>query len=276
MRTMLSQASFNGYTLWEGYNQHDAAPLALLASGFVNPSENPKTGPMIQVSLMRSDISPHAAVNSGRDESVCNSCELRPYLVREFSKKFGIKSGSKPPQCYVKTERSINQSWKLFKAGRYPLSLCNETLLAGKVVRFGAYGNMSNVPENDLAPCFEVTKSHTCYEHNWGASHSQWLRRWAMASVSTLEGKIHANDLGWRTFRVIRGEGELASDEVICPAGRITSSGRKVTCYDCGLCGGLSTPAKNIAIIDHGPTSPDRVIKQQAGRNARRFSLPTI
>lgn len=243
---------YNGRTLWEGHSPVDGAPLALIASGFIRPSENTKTGPMIQVSLVRSDISPNRAVLLGKDDSVCNQCELRPTLVRN--------SGKKSAQCYVQTDKGLNHSWKAFKRGFYPFAM--PSILSGLVVRFGSYGNVSNVPQSILEPLFAMVRRHTCYDHNWHMPDAQWLRRYAMASVSCPSKKQEANNLGWRTFRVVRSVGELLPDEILCPAGKITSLGKKITCYDCGLCSGTMIGAKNIAIVDHGPTSPERKSKR--------------
>lgn len=46
-----------GYVVWRGNSPEDGAPLVAIATGFQDPSENPKTGPMVQVYLVREDIS---------------------------------------------------------------------------------------------------------------------------------------------------------------------------------------------------------------------------
>jgi hypothetical protein len=56
--------------------------------------------------------------------------------------------------------------------------------------------------------------------------------------------------LGWRTFRVRRGEDSLAESEIVCPASY--EAGHRAQCISCGLCCGTSRPAKSIAIIAHG------------------------
>ena len=60
-----------------------AAPLVAIATGFLDPSENPKTGPMVQVYVIREDMNPAEAVATGASKSVCNDCALQPWLVRQ-------------------------------------------------------------------------------------------------------------------------------------------------------------------------------------------------
>lgn len=70
----------NGAILYEGPSVLDGAPIVAVLTGLKDKSKNPKTGPMLQVWIMRSDIAPHLAQQSGQDDSVCGDCPLRPLL----------------------------------------------------------------------------------------------------------------------------------------------------------------------------------------------------
>lgn len=67
----------------------------------------------------------------------------------------------------------------------------------------------------------------------------------------SLKYNKHANEKGYRTFRVIDGvDSEIMKDEIICP--NYTNG---VTCVECGLCNGvkgLNDKRKNIVIPVHG------------------------
>ena len=252
----------NGYTLWEGPSREDGVPIAVVVTGLVKPSQNPKTGPMAQVWVLLRDIPPAVAVKTGQDVSVCNHCSFRPTLRRALQG---------PTSCYVRQDAAVNQVWKSYRAGRYPKVQKSRLgkLLRGRRLRGGAYGNLGNAP---LWVTLLLAQSgrHTQYEHDWVHCDPE-LARYAMASVGTLAEKAHANRLGWRTFRVKRPEEPPLPDERECPAQeRFRQQGRWVTCYDCGACHGTGgVPGKvNIVIDDHGPGS--LLLQQKINRGSRR------
>lgn len=249
-----------GYLLWEGLSPcygepARRAPLALIATGISRPSKNPKTGPMVQTWLLRTDMPPHLAIASGEDEATCNQCPLRPHLVRDS----GVP-GEKSAQCYVNGGQAVLQIWKSYRGGLYP-KLARRSfnrVFGGRTVRLGSYGNFSNVPMAIIAAICESAK-WTMYEHNW--RNASWLIPWAMASVSSVEEKEEANLLGWRTFRVKRPEDDILPDEVYCPADEERE--RPVTCAKCLLCCGTERKARNVCIDDHGPTAPESIRKRR-------------
>jgi hypothetical protein len=251
----------NGAILWEGPGP-DGAPLAAVATGLVVPSSNPKTGPMVQTWLMRSDMHPVEAMTTGADVATCNGCELRPFLVRMLP----LKPGKKPPQCYVNMGMALNQVWKKLISNHYPRVEREDIplLFAGKSVRIGSFGNFSNAPEWLVPTILQQVSRWTMYEHNWqDALIPMHLALYSMASVSSPDNKVRANALGWRTFRVKRPEEPVMRDEIVCPAS--DEAGKRTTCDRCRLCRGNSIKAKNVVIDDHGPTSPATTKKQRAG-----------
>ena len=57
--------------VYEGKSMLDGMPIVMIA---LPDSTNRKTGNLIQTYIMRSDIHPQDAINSGQDESICGSC----------------------------------------------------------------------------------------------------------------------------------------------------------------------------------------------------------
>jgi hypothetical protein len=77
-----SRMNKNSRELWRGPSLIDGQEIVVLASGFVRESLNTKTGDMLQVYILRADISPLKASQTGDDVSICGECILRPILVQ--------------------------------------------------------------------------------------------------------------------------------------------------------------------------------------------------
>jgi hypothetical protein len=121
--------------------------------------------------------------------------------------------------------------------------------VAGKFVRFGAYGEPVLLGEKAVSSIASSAQNFTGYTHQWRVPQYAWARLYFMASVETEALQSLANDLGFRTFRVRpRGVSPLMT-EVVCPASK--EAGRKTTCSNCALCKGASSKAKNVTIIKH-------------------------
>jgi len=60
-----------GIVAYRAPSYSDGPPIVAVLTGVGRPSRNPKTGPMVQLWIMRSDVEPHVAVKSGADASVC-------------------------------------------------------------------------------------------------------------------------------------------------------------------------------------------------------------
>lgn len=67
-----------GMLIWEGPSTWDGEPIALLATRYDKPSENGKTGAMVQTYIVRQDSNPSQSKRDGKDGSVCGDCEHRP------------------------------------------------------------------------------------------------------------------------------------------------------------------------------------------------------
>src|SRR5262249_54537561 len=161
------RAKPNGVVLWEGKGPTSNAPLVVIATGLARPSTNPKTGPMVQVAVLRRDMEPTEAVATGADDAVCNGCELRPFTVRQEGEELGLKAGEKPSMCYVTSSHSLLGMYRAYRAGAYPKvkRRALEFVLAGKVTRMGMYGNFSNAPLWLVEDIAAYSDGWTLYEH---------------------------------------------------------------------------------------------------------------
>ncbi len=224
----------NGYIIYQGPSLLDQAPIVAIATGFRIPSRNTKTGEMIQTWIVRSDVSPIAAVKSGADASVCGACRHRGTT------------------CYVRTEWGVSNTWKAIARGNYPVLGTHQLSLLGKdrVIRIGSYGDPAAVPYVTWYALTRQAKVSTGYTHQW-AHCDERLARLCMASVDSEQEYHAAQARGWRTFRVRRSNEEPLRGEVICPAS--AEAGHKTTCEECRACGGLNAKARaDIVIRAHG------------------------
>lgn len=226
-----------GAIIWRGKSPVDGGPIVAIMVGFTKQgSANVKTGKMIQVFILREDVHPSEALDSGEDASICGSC------VHRRDPKTGKRT------CYVRME-SPAAVWRAFKRGRY-VDLTNDLDTAaewisetGRGVRLGAYGDPAMVP-------FHVWEKITGGAPNWTGYTHQWAEPWfdsrmlnlVMASTEGQEGPP-----GARTFRVAEENSPTRENEILCP-----NYTKGIQCAACGLCKGTSLQAKNIVIPVHG------------------------
>ena len=62
------------HVVWRGPSAFNGEPIMAIA---VTNSTNSKTGPMINVHIVRSDMSPVEAMRTGADDAICWTCPLR-------------------------------------------------------------------------------------------------------------------------------------------------------------------------------------------------------
>lgn len=226
-----------GVVLYRGPSAWDGEPIVAIATGLRNASKNPKTGPMVQVWIMREDIAPHVAARDGRDESVCGDCSARR---------------SRGGHCYVSTFQGPRSVWEAYHAGNYDELEPDEIgpTLAGRRVRIGAYGDPAMVPEYVWRAVVSQAATWTGYTHQWDKPHADYLRGIVMASCDSDDEAREAREAGWRYFRVAAaGDASAMEREVEC-----LSESRGMSCYDCGLCDGMrdSGLGKSVRITVHG------------------------
>ena len=217
----------NGYILFEDTHR------VIIATGFETPSENAKTGPMVQIYILVRSENPLQAVKSGRDRLVCGNCPLRGEL--------GIERG-----CYVNLGQSPLAVWDCYQRGNYP-QLPSVSLFAGYRVRFGAYGDPTHLPFTLAKSIAETCDGWTGYTHQWRKPSFQPWKSLIMASVETEADKALAESLGWSTFQVIPKNSPKPSTGIEC-----LSDSHGIQCHDCLKCNGTRTTPKSIWIEAHG------------------------
>ena len=209
---------------WQGPSTIDGQDIMAVVSCEKRASNNDKTGDMVQVGFMRTDMKPSAAVKEGKDRSICGDCPLRAQVRKD--------TGNGEAPCYVNTMWKAS-TWKAATALKEDIDAAVKAMKR-KPVRCGEYGNMSSIPREVAEELLmAASKGWTLYDHEWRKADNQWLRSWAMASVHSMAEALEAQARGWRTFRVRGPDDPLMDNEIQCPH---RTCG--VQCRDCLLCDG--------------------------------------
>jgi hypothetical protein len=235
-----------GYVVWQGPSLLDGKPIVLIAT-LGGRRSNEKTGAMVQTYILRSDIAPIEAMQTGADSSICGQCPHKPSV-----------NGT----CYVRIDTGPNMVYRAFKRGKaYADYLSPREVgleLAGATVRMGSYGDPCAVPVQVWRGLLSACKGHTGYTHQWARPDSQDFRALVMASCDTIEEDTRARALGWRTFTIVTKQAydarhglPVVAGSFLCPASE--EGGRKLTCSECLACDGTSTGRKaSVYIPVHG------------------------
>ena len=228
-----------GFIFFRGPSPIDGALIVAIAT---LKSVNSKTGDMVQTWILREDVSPIDAVQSGEDASICGNCAHR-----------GRKG--KQRTCYVDVGKAPQGVWKAFHRGQY-IDLSNDPgtiamLIAQRIVRMGAYGDPAMVPVKQWRMLLAAAAGRTGYTHAWRRMWAQALRPYVMASVDSVAEQDTARAMKWRTFRVRTETEPLQANEFACPAS--PEAGNKKQCITCKACDGADRAGKaSAAIIVHG------------------------
>jgi hypothetical protein len=214
-----------------GFVLHEDSHRVIIATGFETPSDNRKTGDMIQVWILVKSVSPTEAIRTGLDRLICGSC------VHRGDGHGGGRS------CYVNAGQAPLGIWRAWKAGRYP-TLQFMDCFAGRKVRFGAYGDPTHLPLPLALAIAGVASGHTGYTHQWRKPSLQGWRQILMASVDTTAELVIARSMGWSTFRV---GSEASVGESLCASERVGTP-----CMDCLLCAGSRNGLESVHIPPHG------------------------
>ena len=255
----------NGYVIYEGPSRFDKKPIVVIATGFRDPSENEKTGRMIQTWILRADMDPQEAVWAGGDSSICGGCVHRGEVVmvmKKFMTKAGTRSKvkrrmpkSEDRSCYVQVVKQPRIKYRFYKEGRYPkvpISQLPELFRGAPPLRIGSYGDPVAAPAKIWKAALKHQVAWTGYTHAWKDTRlASSFKSFCMASVDSPEEQRIAEGRGWRTFRIGRkNEPLIAGVEIICPA--TPEGGMKTTCDACNLCMGATKQARSIVTAPHG------------------------
>ena len=214
-----------------GFILHEDSARVIIATGFESPSDNRKTGDMIQIWILVKAVSPTEAIRTGLDRLICGSCIHR-----------GNGDGS-GRSCYVNVGQAPLGIWRAWKAGRYP-TLQFMDCFAGRKVRFGAYGDPTHLPLPLALAIAGVSSGWTGYTHQWRKPSLQGWKQILMASVDSIAELVIARSLGWSTFRV---GSEASAGESLCASERVGTP-----CADCLLCAGARGGLESVHIPPHG------------------------
>jgi hypothetical protein len=262
-----------GYVAYEGPSRIDNKPIVVIVTGVGNRkadrSRNEKTGEMAQVWILRSDVNPIIAINSGEDRSICGDCPMRGFIEKMKGKR---KTTNRMRSCYVDIQNAPRAIYESYRNGNYP-ALTDDIQWESQSTRLGAYGDPNAAP-------FKVMKDlisrgngkHTGYSHQHGDRRLQPMRKMLMASVHSEEEALSLQNKGWRTFRTMADGDELMDNEIMCPASE--AEGKRLTCDECKACSGVGfnesrLNAVNVAIYAHG--SPSKM-----GGYKNTFELPVL
>ena len=216
-----------------GFILHEDTQRVVIATGFASPSDNRKTGDMIQIWILCKAEDPVTAIQTGLDRLICGNCKHR-----------GDGSGG-DRSCYVNVGQAPLGIWRAWKAGNYsPLPFLS--LFTGRRVRFGAYGDPTHLPLSLALAIAGVASGHTGYTHQWRKPSLQGWKSILMASVDTTAELVIARSMGWSTFRVSPDTDHHTFEE-LCASERNGTS-----CSDCLGCPGARNGIQSVFIPAHG------------------------
>lgn len=219
----------------------DGKPIVAILTGIGKGSENDKTGTMAQLWIMRADVNPWVAVETGEDRSICGSCVHRLRWIWTDDGKLVHER-----TCYV-NKRTPAQIFRSYEAGRYEYGMPARQF--GQGVRFGADGDPAAVPVEILEELASLFDFHTGYTHVWRTRPD--LKHLLMASCDNALDALQATIHGWRYFRVDVEDYKLDTGkrEVQCVA-----TMTDLQCQDCRLCDGDRDGANvaSVRIVVHG------------------------
>ena len=218
-----------------GFLLHEDSQRVIIATGFSTPSDNRKTGDMLQVWILCKAEDPVTAIKTGLDRIICGNCRHRGH---EENGVFGVER-----TCYVNQGQAPLQIYNSWKAGNYsPLRSLEG--FTGRKVRFGAYGDPTWIPLPLALAIAGVASGHTGYTHQWRKPSLQAWKTLLMASVDSVAELVIARSMGWSTFRV---GSEASTGESLCASEAIGTP-----CAVCLLCAGARGGLENVWIPPHG------------------------
>lgn len=266
-----------GVIFYTGKSRIDGSPIVGIATF---SKGNAKTGKLVSTWIIRSDIHPMDAINTGADKSVCGNCplrgEIRPASERLVKGKFGGETVNKGRSCYVNVGQAPSRVYEAYKRGNYvTLTAEHAKHFAGRGLRFGSYGDPVAIPLQDwkLLESLCTGKTKAGYTHQWANGRFKAWRKKLMASTHTEAENELAHAAGWRTFRTIMTLESKTGAEIICPASK--ERGHVATCETCGACNGRKSEGDgraSVSIVAHGGSGkPERVAEA-----SRRVALQLV
>ena len=225
-----------GYVIYEGLSPIDQQPIVAIAT---LKTSNRKTGNMVQVWILRADVSPVDAISDGSDRSICGDCPHRK------------QSSTGRRTCYVNVGQAPLAVWRAYKRGAYdkvesPQAVAD--LFKDRGIRWGAYGDPGILPIGVISNYNSLVQFHTGYTHQWRHGFTHDKIGVFQASTDGLLDHLEASTLGWKTFTVVKKH-EQPTYAKQCPA---TVENSQAQCITCSLCNGARS---DIFVHAHGPSA---------------------
>ena len=210
---------------------HETKSIQVIAT---EKSGNRKIGNMIQLWVVPKNQTVTESRRTGNDAKLqCQGCPL-----------------ASNKGCYVASyyvDAIQRSAW----AGKKPRAKSKSdiaSLVRGRFVRFGAYGNPSKIPLSLVKLIAKESKGWTGYFHDWHKMSQSRAKAYGEFFMASCEpgNQSQAQALGLRTFTTRSPQEAPHEGSIDCP------SSRGVKCQDCRLCSGTTTRAKNVSIPVHG------------------------
>jgi hypothetical protein len=238
-------ATPSGYIMFQGRSAISDQSVVAIATMH---SQNDKTGNMVQLWILPSDLSPLAALKSNNNKGACGSCKLQGWFD-------GKKMQNRV--CYVNVGQAPEGIFKAFKRGKYPNynPKIHAKKIKGRKIRLGAYGDPAALPCELLEHLVGLSAGHTGYSHQLfdiaktDRPLADRLAKMLMVSCDDNAQHNTATAYGWRTFTVKTPDGTTPADSIQCPF-----YSHNVQCEDCLLCSGSAKGARSIYVIAHAKT----------------------
>lgn len=237
------------HIIYKGPSMLDGSPIVVIATGIKRPSKNGKTGAVVQTWILADNgQNPMENSQSGADASVCGKCP-HSASMRKKAKAAGRKPAAK---CYVDLSKAPRAIMRAYLAGKYKYisgdAAAISSLMAGKIVRAGAYGDPCAAPARLWRDVYKLASGRTGYSHQWHLHQARGLAQFAMASVDSPLEREQAKAKGWRTFRVKSTSEPVLPGEIVCPAS--SEAGNKTTCMACQACSGVAGRGRSDIVIN--------------------------
>ena len=232
-----------GMIIDHGFSPIDGKPYVAIATF---SSKNGKTGNMIQVWIIRQDISPLDAIATGADYSICGDCRHRGVTGDNIPEGVKVERS-----CYVLVGREVMAVWRAYQAGSYHGTYSPDqvtTFFEDRYIRWGSYGDPSIIKPDVVSYLNSLADGHTGYTHQWRKSFAQVFKGVFQASCDGLQDYLEASAHGWRCFSVVAADQENIGWDIgkTCPA---TVENSAAKCITCKLCDGAK---QDIKVQAHG------------------------
>jgi hypothetical protein len=254
--------------IWRGHSRHTGDPIIVIAK----PGGNDKTNDAISFCVVHYDLAikiaacadtmagRHLYMELIRDrenqfvDSVCGSCEHKENKTCYAHYNFQNCGETVAMIRDALANSNIDGAW-----GFEHKNFLHFVFSPAKYFRLYVSGSSSALPLAVTKYIVETMvseggKKPLAYLEDWDDPQLQALKGSHMASVLTKAELQRAEDLGWRGFLSITGEGlsgVIPEGSTLCPGSKPFSNliGVRLSCDGCGMCDGGA--GKSVVVIRH-------------------------